>query len=93
VFPVLKPTIFAVTILTFLTGLGAMSAPLIVGGTDFQTINPLIVSFAQAPYSRDLASLMAFILGASTILFLGLLNRLERKGHYISISRVKSGLK
>jgi iron(III) transport system permease protein len=93
VFPVLKPTIFAVTILTFLTGLGAMSAPLIVGGPEFQTINPLIVSFAQAPYSRDLASLMAFILGASTILFLMILNRMEKRGHYISVSKVKSGLK
>ncbi|MDR1637892.1 MAG: iron ABC transporter permease [Treponema sp.] len=93
VFPVLKPTIFAVTILTFLTGLGAMSAPLIVGGTEFQTINPMIISFAQAPYSRDLASLMSVILGTATILFLVLLNRLEKKGNYISVSKVKSGLK
>jgi iron(III) transport system permease protein len=93
VFPVLKPTIFAVTILTFLTGLGAMSAPLIVGGTEFQTINPMIISFAQTPYSRDLASLMSVILGTATILFLVLLNRLEKKGNYISISKVKSGLK
>jgi iron(III) transport system permease protein len=93
VFPVLKPTIFAVTILTFLTGLGAMSAPLIVGGTEFQTINPMIISFAQTPYSRDLASLMSVILGAATILFLVLLNRLEKKGNYISVSKVKSGLK
>lgn len=93
VFPVLKPTLFAVTILTFLTGLSAMSAPLIVGGTEFQTINPLIISFAQSPYSRDLACLMALILGISTILFLVLLNRLEKKGHYISVSKVKSGLK
>lgn len=93
VFPVLKPTIFAVTILTFLTGLGAMSAPLIVGGTEFQTINPMIINFAQTPYSRDLASLMSVILGTATILFLVLLNRLEKKGNYISISKVKSGLK
>jgi iron(III) transport system permease protein len=93
VFPVLKPTIFAVTILTFLTGLGAMSAPLIVGGTEFQTINPMIISFAQTPYSRDLASLMSVILGTATILFLVLLNRLEKKGNYISVSKVKSGLK
>jgi iron(III) transport system permease protein len=93
VFPVLKPTIFAITILTFLTGLGAMSAPLIVGGTEFQTINPMIISFAQTPYSRDLASLMSVILGTATILFLVLLNRLEKKGNYISISKVKSGLK
>lgn len=32
VLPVLKPTIYALTILTFLTGLAATSAPLILGG-------------------------------------------------------------
>jgi iron(III) transport system permease protein len=90
VVPVLKPTIFAVTVLTFLTGLSAMSAPLVVGGTDFQTINPLIVSFAKDMYSRDIASLMAVILGAATIILLTVLNRLEKKGNYISISKVKS---
>ena len=40
VLPVLKPTFFAITILTFLTGLGAMSAPLIVGGEDSRPSTP-----------------------------------------------------
>jgi iron(III) transport system permease protein len=62
VFPVLKPTIFAITVLTFLTGLSAMSAPLVVGGRGFQTINPLIIDFSKDMYSRDIASLMALIL-------------------------------
>ena len=35
VMPVLKPTFFAITILTFLTGLGAMAAPVIIGGEKF----------------------------------------------------------
>lgn len=42
VLPVLKPTIYALTILTFLTGLAATSAPLILGGKEFQTITPMI---------------------------------------------------
>ena len=46
VLPVLLPSLFAVTILTFITGLCAMSAPLLVGGKDFQTINPMIKQFA-----------------------------------------------
>jgi iron(III) transport system permease protein len=90
VLPVLKPTIFAVTILTFLSGLSAMAAPLIVGGTDFQTINPLIVAFAQDSYSRELACLMSMVLGVATIILLVILNRLEKKGNYISITKVKS---
>lgn len=40
VLPVLTPSLMAVTILTFITGLSATSAPLLVGGQGFQTITP-----------------------------------------------------
>ncbi len=89
VLPTLKPTFFAITILTFLTGLGAMSAPLIVGGPDFQTINPMIITFANSPYSREIAALLAVILGLATIILLMILNKIEKGGHYISISKTK----
>ena len=68
IIPLLKPTFLAITILIFLTGLSAMSAPLIVGGTDFQTINPMIMTFAQSTYSREIGALLAIILGIATIL-------------------------
>jgi len=42
VLPTMKPTIFAITVLTFIAALSTMSGPLIVGGPDFQTINPMI---------------------------------------------------
>lgn len=90
VLPVLKPTLFAVSILTFLTGLGAMSAPLIVGGPEFQTINPMIITFAKSTFSREIAALLAVILGLATVLLLTILNRVESGGNYISISKVKS---
>jgi iron(III) transport system permease protein len=92
VLPMLKPTFFALTILTFLTGLSAMSAPLIVGGADFQTINPMIITFAKSPYSREIAALLAVILGAATILLLTILNKIERGGNYISVSKTKTRL-
>lgn len=92
VLPTLRPTFFAITILTFLTGLGAMSAPLIVGGSEFQTINPMIITFASTPYSREIAALLAVVLGAATILLLTILNRIERGGKYISISKTKTHL-
>ena len=41
VLPTMKPTIFAITVLTFIAALSTMSGPLIVGGPDFQTINPM----------------------------------------------------
>lgn len=93
VLPVLKPTFFAVTILTFLTGIGALSAPLIVGGPNFQTINPMIITFASSIYSRDIAALLAIILGIITIILLTIMNKVEKGGNYISISKVKSKIK
>ncbi|MDR0656898.1 MAG: iron ABC transporter permease [Treponema sp.] len=92
VLPVLRPTFFALTILTFIGGLSAVSAPLVVGGIDFQTINPMIIEFARAPFSRDIAALMSVILGTATMILLFFVNRFEKKGHYISISKVKSKL-
>lgn len=90
VMPVLKPTFFAVTILTFLTGLGAMAAPIIVGGDSFQTINPMIIIFAKSSYSKEIASLLSIILGVVTIILLLIMNKFEKGGNYISISKTKS---
>jgi iron(III) transport system permease protein len=92
VLPVLKPTLFAVTILSFLTGLGALSAPQVLGGQDFQTITPMILALASTRTSRDVAALLAILLGAATVLMLALMTRLERRGVYYSVSRVSSQL-
>ena len=92
VLPVLKPTIFALTILTFLTGLGAMSAPLILGGSEFQTIAPMILTFSKSSTSKDLAALLALVLGLATIILLTIMIRIEKRGNYMSVSKVKSTL-
>ncbi len=88
VLPTLKPTVFALTILTFLGGLGALAAPQVVGGRDFQTIAPMILTFSQAPSSRDLAATLAIILAVVTVALLMLLNKLEAGGTYFSVSKV-----
>lgn len=90
VLPVLKPTIFALTILLFLTGLAATSAPLILGGTSFQTITPMILTFSKSMASRDLAALLALILGVATLILLSIMIRIERGGNFMSVSKVKS---
>ncbi|UUZ78750.1 iron ABC transporter permease [Paenibacillus sp. P26] len=92
VLPVLKPTMFALTILVFLTGLAATSAPLILGGIEFQTITPMILTFSKSMSSRDLAALLALILGLATLILLTLMIQFERKGNYMSVSKVKSEL-
>ena len=90
--PVLKPTMFALTILIFLTGLSATSAPLILGGTEFQTITPMILTFSKSMTSRDLAALLALVLGLATLILLTLMIRLEHRGNFMSVSKVKSEL-
>jgi iron(III) transport system permease protein len=92
VLPVLKPTLFAVTILTFLTGLGALSAPQVLGGEGFQTITPMILTFANTTTSRDIAALLALILGLATIAMLSVMSRLERGGTYHSVAKVAAPL-
>lgn len=90
VLPVLTPSLMAVTILTFITGLSATSAPLLVGGQDFQTITPMILTFANNMSSRPLAALLALFLGVATILLLTVMIQIEKRGHYMSVSKVKT---
>ena len=90
VLPTLKPTIFAITILTFLAGLSTMSGPLIVGGKDFQTISPMIKTFAQMQNSREIAAFLAIILGVATSILLMIMQKIEKKGNYISVSKTKA---
>ncbi|KMY48412.1 ABC transporter permease [Peribacillus loiseleuriae] len=90
VLPVLRPVLTTLSVLLFASGLGAMSAPLIVGGKDFQTISPMILTFANSMSSRDLAALLAIFLGVSQIALLYFITRAEKKGFYMSVSKVKT---
>ncbi|RDW22135.1 iron ABC transporter permease [Oceanobacillus arenosus] len=92
VLPTLKPTLFALTIITFLTGLSATSAPLVFGGKEFETITPMILTFANSSSSKDLATVLALVLGIVTIIVLTFMLRSEQKGNYISISKTKTTL-
>ncbi|UUX33366.1 ABC transporter permease [Fundicoccus culcitae] len=91
VMPMLKPVLFTLTIMAFQTGLGAMSAPLMVGGS-FQTISPLILTFSQRPASRDIAALLSLILGVAQIALLIVMTYNEKKGNYLSISKTRTKL-
>lgn len=92
IFPALKPVLIAVTILSFLTGLGALSAPQVLGGTTFQTVAPIILVLSGSPVSRDVATLLALLLGIATLILLVTLTRVERGGTAFSVSRVSAQL-
>lgn len=91
--PTLIPIIMTLVIMTFQTGLGAFSAPVMVGGKNFQTISPLILTFANRPKSRDLSAMLSIFLGVCQLILLYFLTRNERRGNFLSISKTKSSLK
>ncbi len=94
VFPTLIPTLFSLTVMTFITGLCAMSAPTLLG---YDSINPEIVrlagsSAADEAFPQARAALLSIILALFTILLLNILTAYERKGHYLSVSKTKAKL-
>ena len=94
VMPTLLPTLFSLTVMTFITGLCAMSAPTLLG---YNSINPEIVrlagsSVADEAFPQARAALLSIILALFTIVLLTVLNHYERKGHYLSVSKTKAKL-
>ena len=94
VFPALIPTLFSLTVMTFITGLCAMSAPTLLG---YDSINPEIVrlagsSVADEAFPQARAALLSIILAMFTIILLTTLSSYERKGHYLSVSKTKAKL-
>ena len=94
VMPTLIPTLFSLTVMTFITGLCAMSAPTLLG---YDSINPEIVrlagsSTADESFPQARAALLSIILAMFTIILLTVLSAYERKGHYLSVSKTKARL-
>ena len=94
VFPTLLPTLFSLTVMTFITGLCAMSAPTLLG---YDSINPEIVrlagsSTADESFPQARAALLSIILACFTIILLTVLSSYERRGHYLSVSKTKAKL-
>ena len=94
VMPTLLPTLFSLTVMTFITGLCAMSAPTLLG---YNSINPEIVRLAGSTtadeaFPQARAALLSVILAMFTMILLTILNHYESKGHYLSVSKTKAKL-
>ncbi len=94
VMPTLLPTLFSLTVMTFITGLCAMSAPTLLG---YNSINPEIVrlagsTVADEAFPQARAALLSVILAIFTMVLLNVLNHYENKGHYLSVSKTKAKL-
>lgn len=93
VLPTLTPSIFAASILTFIVGMSAFATPQVLGGEEFETINPLIHAFSNTLTTRNYAAVLAIFLGMVTIVVLSVSNYIERRRNYRSVSKVKTPLK
>lgn len=87
VLPSIRPVLITLVILIFSTGLNAFAAPVMVGGTEFQTISPLILTFAQRPGSQTLAAILSVLLGLTQVILLAVLTFNERRSNYRGVSK------
>ena len=89
--PVVLPSILSASVLTFITSLASNAAPMMVGG-DFQMVNSRI-TLLNSLGKRDMAAILALILGVVSVAFILLSNRIEKKGNYVSASKVTTALR
>lgn len=83
--PILKPAIYAATLLLFLGALGSHAAPFILGGRDFEMINSLI-QVLNSIRRVDMAALLSLLLGSASFALLLVFRTFEKRGHYTSLS-------
>lgn len=90
--PIVKPSIFSATILVTLTALNSFAAPSMLGGKNYYMVNSLIQNLLSIG-SRDLAALLSFILAIACILLLLVFRHVEKRGSYVSISKVTTQMR
>lgn len=84
--PVMLPSVLSASVLTFITALASNAAPTMVGG-DFQMLNSRITLLSSLG-KRDMAAVLALILGVISIAFMLISNAIEKRGNFISTSKV-----
>jgi len=81
VLPVIRPTVFAVSLLVLLSALTSLAAPAILGGRDFRMINQMIMGL-NAIRRADMAALLALLLGVVSLMIFLMLRWIEARGAY-----------
>ena len=87
--PIIRPTLYAATLMVFLMALGSHAAPTILGGREFQMINSMIQSLNSIG-RIDMAALLALMLGLASFVLLTIFRSIEKRGHYVSLNTAPS---
>ncbi|MCI5077941.1 iron ABC transporter permease [Oricola sp.] len=81
VFPVVLPTVFAISLLVLLSALTSFAAPAIVGGREFRMLNQMILGL-NSIRRADMAAMLALMLGAVSLIVFLALRWIESRGRY-----------
>lgn len=90
--PVVKPAMFSASILLILSALNSFAAPSMLGGKSFYMINSMILTL-NGLRSYDLSALLSLILAVTCIVVLLIMNWLEKRSAYLSVSKVSTRLR
>lgn len=90
--PVVKPAMFSASILLILSALNSFAAPSMLGGKSFYMINSMILTL-NGLRSYDLSALLSLILAVTCIVLLLIMNWLEKRSAYLSVSKVSTQLR
>lgn len=82
VLPVIRPTIFAVSLLVLLSALTSFAAPAILGGREFRMLNQMILGL-NSIRRQDMAAILALLLGAVSLVVFVALRWVERRQSYV----------
>lgn len=89
---VVKPAMFSASILLILSALNSFAAPSMLGGKSFYMINSMILTL-NGLRSYDLSALLSLILAVTCIVLLLIMNWLEKRSAYLSVSKVSTRLR
>ncbi len=89
--PVVLPAILSSSVLTFITSLASNATPTMVGG-EFQMLNSRITLLSSLG-KRDMAAVLSLILGLLSIIFMLISNRIEKRGSFVSTSKVQTKIR
>ena len=82
VLPVIRPTVFAVSLLVLLGALTSLAAPAILGGRNFRMLNQMILGL-NSIRRQDMAAMLALLLGILSLLVFLVLRWIERRQTFV----------
>jgi iron(III) transport system permease protein len=82
VLPVIRPTIFAVSLLVLLAALTSLAAPAILGGREFRMLNQMILGL-NSIRRQDMAAMLALLLGLLSLAVFVCLRWIERRQTFV----------